>query len=86
MLLWSIGERGQGKGQVMDLKAHRVNGLLTGTPRTESNLWRKVNAYETMLNRLIPRVGDEDRAAIENVLLTVLPFSSSSSSRLQSTD
>lgn len=40
-------------------------------PRVENSLWSKLNAYETMLYGLIPRVGDEDRAAIESVLLTV---------------
>ena len=40
-------------------------------PRIENSLWFKLNAYETMLYGLIPRVGDEDRAAIASVLLTV---------------
>ncbi len=38
------------------------------------NLSRKVKEYEDLLRRLIPRVGDEDRVAIENCLLTVLRF------------
>lgn len=40
-----------------------------GRKLTGDNLWRKFRAYETILRRLVPLVGDEDKAAIQKSLL-----------------
>lgn len=62
-----------GKKRFSDSQGNRTDKGL-GAHGMGDHIRRKLKAYESILCKLIPQVGDEDRAAIRQCLLMVITF------------